>query len=87
MKKFICYKFFSKNQGSSTGIYKSLNCGLKSFDNKKNVKLNLNLAKRSLFKKDKNLIIPDQYHSNKCLVAKASNPHPKWRHHQQSFLL
>ena len=77
MKKFIRYKFFSKNQGSSKGIYKSLNCGLKSFDNKKNVKLNLNLAKRSLFKEDKNLIIPDQYHSNKCLVAKASNPHPK----------
>ena len=77
MKKFIRYKFFSKNQGSSKGIYKSLNCGLKSFDNKKNVKLNLNLAKRSLFKKDKNLIIPDQYHSNKCLVAKANNPYPK----------
>ena len=77
MKKFIHYKFFSKNHGSSTGIYKSLNCGLKSLDNKKNVKQNLNLAKRSLFKKDKNLIIPDQYHSNKCLVAKANNLNPK----------
>ena len=30
-----------------------------------------------MFKKDKNLIIPDQYHSNKCLVAKANNPYPK----------
>jgi len=77
MTKFIRYKFFSKNQGSSKGIYKSLNCGLKSFDNKKNVSQNLNLAKRSLFKKNKNLIIPDQYHSNKCLVAKANNPYPK----------
>src|SRR6056300_1186964 len=77
MKKIIRYKFFSKNHGSSTGIYKSLNCGLKSFDNKKNVKQNLNLAKRSLFKKNKNLIIPDQYHSNKCLVAKANNLNPK----------
>ena len=77
MKKFICYKFFSKNHGSSTGIYKSLNCGLKSFDNKKNVKQNLNISKRSLFKKNKNLIIPDQYHSNKCLVAKVNNPYPK----------
>lgn len=77
MKKFVRYKFFSKNHGSSTGIYKSLNCGLKSFDNKENVKQNLNLAKRFLFKKDKNLIIPDQYHSNKCLVAKANNPYPK----------
>ena len=77
MTKFIRYKFFSKNQGSSKGIYKSLNCGLKSLDNKKNVKQNLNLAKRSLIKKDKNLIIPDQYHSNKCLVAKANNLNPK----------
>ena len=77
MKKFVRYKFFSKNHGSSIGIYKSLNCGLKSFDNKENVKQNLNLAKRFLFKKDKNLIIPDQYHSNKCLVAKANNPYPK----------
>jgi len=77
MKKFIRYKFFSKNYGSSKGIYKSLNCGLKSFDNKKNVKQNLNIAKRTLFKLNKNLIIPDQYHSNKCLIATPNNPYPK----------
>ena len=77
MKRFIRYKFFSKNHGSSKGIYKSLNCGLKSFDNKKHVNLNLNLAKRTLFKQNKNLIIPDQYHSNKCLIASANNPYPK----------
>ncbi len=77
MKKFIRYKFFSNNHGSSTGIYKSLNCGLKSFDNKKNVKQNLNIAQRTLFKQNKNLIIPDQYHSNKCLIATADNPYPK----------
>jgi len=77
MKKFIRYKFFSKNHGSSKGIYKSLNCGLKSFDNKKNVKQNLNIAKRTLFEQNKNLIIPDQYHSNKCLIATPNNPYPK----------
>ena len=77
MKKFIRYKFFSKNHGSSKGIYKSLNCGLKSFDNKKNVKQNLNIAKRTLFKQNKILIIPDQYHSNKCLIATPNNPYPK----------
>ena len=77
MKNFFRYKFFSKNYGSSTGIYKSLNCGLKSSDNKKNVKLNLDLAKRTLFKQNKILIIPDQYHSNKCLIANANNPYPK----------
>ncbi len=77
MKKFIRYKFFSKNNGSSTGIYKSLNCGLKSFDDEKNVKKNLNVAMRTLFKQNKCLIIPDQYHSNRCLIAKANNPYPK----------
>ena len=77
MKKFIRYKFFSKNHGSSKGIYKSLNCGLKSFDNKKDVKQNLNIAKRTLFSQNKNLIIPDQYHSNKCLIATPNNPNPK----------
>ena len=77
MKKFIRFKFFSKNHGSSTGIYKSLNCGLKSFDNEKNVKQNLNIAKRTLFKQNKNLIISDQYHSNKCLIATSKNPYPK----------
>ena len=56
MKKFIRYKFFSKNHGLSKGIYKSLNCGLKSFDNKKNVKQNLNIAKRTFFSQNKNLI-------------------------------
>ena len=77
MKKFIRYKFFSRNHGSSKGIYKSLNCGLKSFDNKKDIKQNLNIAKRTLFKENKNLIIPDQYHSNRCLIATANNPYPK----------
>ncbi len=77
MKKFVCYKFFSRNYGSSTGIYKSLNCGLKSFDNEKNVKQNLILAKKTLFKQNKKLIIPDQYHSNKCLIATTKNPYPK----------
>tara|TARA_B100000963_G_scaffold322629_1_gene306817 strand:+ start:916 stop:1629 length:714 start_codon:yes stop_codon:yes gene_type:complete len=77
MKQFIRFKFFPKNHGTSNGIYKSLNCGLKSFDNKKNIKKNLNIAKRTMFKQNKNLIIPDQYHSNKCLIATASNPYPK----------
>ena len=77
MKKFIRYKFFSKNHGSSKGIYKSLNCGIKSFDNKKDIKQNLNIARRTLFKQNKNLIIPDQYHSNRCLIATANNPYPK----------
>jgi len=77
MKRFFRYKFFSKNNGSSKGIYKSLNCGVKSFDNEKCIKQNLHLAKKTLLKKDKILIIPNQNHSNKCLIASASNPYPK----------
>ena len=30
-----------------------------------------------MFKENKNLIIPDQYHSNRCLIATANNPYPK----------
>ena len=36
--KFINHCFFSKNGGFSEGIYRSLNCGRGSKDNKKNIK-------------------------------------------------
>jgi YfiH family protein len=73
----IKYKFFSNNYGTSQGIYESLNCGIRSSDNKKNVEMNLQIAKKRLHNKNKILITPEQYHSNKCLIATASNPHPQ----------
>ena len=47
--KLIKYKnlkhgFFNKIGGVSKGIYRSLNCGIGSLDNKKNVLKNLNIV-------------------------------------------
>ena len=46
LKKFnqIKHCFFSKKGGYSKGIYKSLNCGKGSKDNKINIKKNLTLV-------------------------------------------
>ena len=40
----INHGFFDKKGGKSTGIYKSLNCGIGSSDSKKNVLYNLNIV-------------------------------------------
>lgn len=77
MKNRIKYKFFSKNNGISQGIYKSLNCGIRSFDNKKNVKKNLEIAQKILLNMNRTLITTNQYHSNKCLIANANDPYPQ----------
>ena len=71
MKK-ISFKFFTKNHGVSTGIYKSLNCGIKSMDRPENVRLNLKTAMRVITKLNKQLVIPTQSHSNKCMIVKNS---------------
>ncbi len=42
----VNHGFFNKKNGFSKGIYKSLNCGKGSFDNKKNIKRNLNYVKK-----------------------------------------
>ena len=46
LKKFknINHGFFNKNGGKSSGVYKSLNCGIGSFDNKKNIIKNLKIV-------------------------------------------
>ena len=46
--KIVNHGFFNKKNGFSRGIYKSLNCGIGSQDNKKNVKKNLNYVKRKI---------------------------------------
>ena len=48
----ISHGFFNRNGGVSKGIYKSLNCGIGSNDNKKNVLKNLKIVSKKLgFKK------------------------------------
>ena len=75
IKKFkeIKHCFFSKNNGYSKGIYKSLNCGKGSKDNKKNVKKNLNFVSNKMKVKSTNLILMHQTHSNKVVEIKKEN--------------
>ncbi len=69
MKEKIKYKFFTKNKGLSKGIYESLNCGLNSKDDPKKVLSNIKIAANFLTKIKKRIIIPNQSHSNKCLIV------------------
>ena len=67
LKKFksINHGFFNKKGGKSKGIYKSLNCGLGSNDKKNSVKGNLSIVKNKFGKKNKNIFLLHQIHSNK----------------------
>ena len=69
-KKLLKYKkinhgFFNRNGGKSIGIYKSLNCGPGSNDNRNKVKQNLKIVKNKISKKSKKIFLLHQIHSNK----------------------
>ena len=64
-KRNIVHGFFNKNGGTSTGIYKSLNCGIGSKDKKNNIKQNLKIVKNRISKKSKDIFLVHQTHSNK----------------------
>ena len=70
MNKLVKYKFFDNKNGKSSGVYSSLNCGLKSKDKLINIKKNIEIAKNKISKKKKFLIIPNQSHSSKCLIVR-----------------
>ena len=71
--KRIKHCFFSKKNGFSKGLYKSLNCGRGSKDNKKNILKNLNyVAKKMSIKNDK-LILMNQTHSAKVIEINKIN--------------
>ena len=79
-KKFKTFKnikhcFFSKNGGVSQGIYNSLNCGLGSEDEKKNVLNNLNIVSNKMGVNIENLFTMNQTHSNKVVVIDDTNKH------------
>ena len=59
LKRFkeIKHCFFSKKNGYSTGVYKSLNCGHGSKDNKKNIQKNLNLVAKKMSVNSENLVL------------------------------
>ena len=59
--------FFSRKNGVSKGIYKSLNCGLGSRDQKMLVKNNIKIVAKKTGCKLNNLVLLRQYHSNKVI--------------------
>ena len=67
LKKFsnIKHGFFDRKGGVSSGIYKSLNCGIGSHDKKKNVLKNLKIVTKKIGCSQKKLILLHQTHSNK----------------------
>ncbi len=73
--KNISHGFFSNKGGVSKGIYKSLNCGLGSKDNRKNVLQNIEIIKKKF--KVKNLNLLKQTHSNKIIHLKRNSSNLK----------
>ena len=71
LQKFnnINHGFFNSVGGVSSGIYKSLNCGIGSKDKKKNVIGNLKIVSKKIGIKKK-LILLNQQHSNKIYFIK-----------------
>ena len=63
--KKISHGFFNRNGGKSNGIYKSLNCGIGSKDNRNKVKKNLKIVKNKISKEAKDIFLIHQVHSNK----------------------
>ena len=61
--------FFSRNNGTSKGIYKSLNCGLGSKDEKKNIENNLDIVAKKFNINANHLVLMNQTHSNKVEVV------------------
>jgi polyphenol oxidase len=65
--KNLKHGFFNSVGGQSKNIYKSLNCGLGSKDNKSNIKKNLQIVKKTISKKAKDIFLLHQFHSNKFI--------------------
>ena len=69
LKKFknIRHCFFSRKNGISEGLYKSLNCGLGSGDKKEIVLKNLEVVSKKIGCNKKSLITLNQTHSNQVI--------------------
>ena len=64
-QKKISHAFFNRIGGKSKGLYKSLNCGPGSKDEKNKIKENLKIVKNKISKVSKNIYLLHQFHSNK----------------------
>ena len=67
--KALKHGFFNSVGGKSTKIYKSLNCGPGSKDKNLNVKKNLEIVRKKISKKAKNIFLIHQIHSNKFIYV------------------
>ena len=65
--KDLKHGFFNRMGGQSKNIYKSLNCGPGSNDKKINVKKNLQIVRKNISNKAKNIFLLNQFHSNKFI--------------------
>jgi polyphenol oxidase len=65
--KDLKHGFFNSVGGQSKNVYKSLNCGLGSKDRKSVIKKNLQIVKKNISKKAKNIFLLHQFHSNKFI--------------------
>ena len=68
--KNINHGFFNSVGGNSTGIYKSLNCGIGSKDKKINVQKNLDIVCKNIECNKNNLILLSQAHTSKVFYLK-----------------
>ena len=64
----ISHGFFNKLGGYSNGIYKSLNCGLGSEDDKKNINKNIIKVCNKIKCNKNKLVLLNQIHSNKVYL-------------------
>ena len=69
----IQHCFFSRKNGSSKGIYESLNCGIGSNDKKLNVEKNLDIVSKKFNIEKKQLVLMHQAHSNKVQIVENEN--------------
>jgi YfiH family protein len=76
----IKHCFFSKKGGVSKNIYNSLNCGLGSDDDEKNVLSNLSNVSEKLRINKNNLFTMNQTHSNNVVIINESNQDTKKVH-------
>ena len=73
----IKHCFFSKNGGVSKNIYTSLNCGLGSKDNKKDILRNLSIISKKIGVNKNNLFTMNQTHSSKVVIINKNNLNTK----------
>ena len=73
----ISHGFFNNKGGCSTGIYKSLNCGPGSNDNKSKIIKNLRIVKNKINRNSKNIFLLHQIHSNKFVFINKYSKYSK----------